>query len=120
MIWNQQKRVLAIPAILFLTSIASECTLNRAGLPGNDSAMICKAQVPSIIFRYINKTSSHITPGQMNAKTRLYEIPPSIFPLLITIVVTSMSGMFSLFSRVLTHRIILTLCSPSASVAYLN
>jgi hypothetical protein len=40
MIWNRQKWVLAIPAILFLPSIASEFTLYRIGLPGNGSFMI--------------------------------------------------------------------------------
>jgi hypothetical protein len=69
-----------------------------------------KVQIPSIIFQYILDTSGHITPGQISALIKLSDIPITLFPLLITIVVTSMSGMFVPFSRLPKQRAIVTSC----------
>jgi hypothetical protein len=44
----------------------------------------------------------------MSVMIRLNDVPIALFPLLITIVVTCMSGMFGLYGRVLTQRAILT------------
>jgi hypothetical protein len=55
MIWNRQKRVLAIPTLLFLPSIASQFTFNRMGLPDNDvQAMIYSPNSIDHIHIYVH------------------------------------------------------------------
>jgi hypothetical protein len=53
MIWNRQKRVLLIPTLLFLPSIASEVTFNRIGVPDNDMAMILSPDSINHIHVYL-------------------------------------------------------------------
>jgi hypothetical protein len=71
-------------------------------------------------MQYIFETSGHITPGQISTLIWLNDIPTTLFPLLTTICVTSMSGMFNPLSLVLTQSAILTPCFPPVSVAYFN
>jgi hypothetical protein len=84
-IWNRKKWVLVLPALLMLAGAASEHThvyIMQLNIHLNT------AQIPSLVVVYSNE----VNPGAIQVITRFSTIPLTLFPLLTTLTVTTLSG----------------------------
>jgi hypothetical protein len=94
LIWNREKWVLVLPMLLLLASVASKCWTHRRCLAGMCSHLT--AQIPPVILQYIVDTSPESTgSGTKKALNQLSRVSPTLFPFLITVAVTTMSGLLS-------------------------
>jgi hypothetical protein len=86
--------VLVLPILFFLASVASKYKLGQFIFIAD--IVQSPAQIPPIILEYIANVRTAYTEemdqGQLSIMRQLYRIPSTLFPLLITVVVTAMSG----------------------------